>query len=256
MDHPPSVFLVGASPTPRPCRLACRRRPRRCRFGQTHRDMQLCRGSDHPQGRRSYRTTADRRSSPPPPPALADLSHGRVELERNDDARRFKAALDVQRPIAGVANTCRPKLQPPRVVGDVEEVSRPQVFVPLKRELVLRLYCPRRSSTRMPVGPGRGDSRRQSARSGRAQCQGLRTSSRRTRPSFSRVDCPTGREGCRPYVLHDAHCDSSRGCATNGRAARCHLTATPALGAAIRITPLYDAVGAWDTRRPHPSECV
>ena len=38
---------------------------------------------------------------------LADLSHSRVELERDDDTRRFKAALDVQRPVAEVANTGR-----------------------------------------------------------------------------------------------------------------------------------------------------
>ena len=36
---------------------------------------------------------------------LADLSHGSVELEWNDDARGFKAALDVQRPVAVVADT-------------------------------------------------------------------------------------------------------------------------------------------------------
>ena len=68
--------------------------------------MQPRRGSDHPQ-------VAAAHAEPPRIDGrrglhlqlLADLSHGRVELEWNDDARRFKAALDVQRPVAGVANT-------------------------------------------------------------------------------------------------------------------------------------------------------
>ena len=56
-------------------------------------------------------------------------SHGRVELERHDLARRFEVALDVEHPVACMADASRREAHL-GVLGDAEEVVRAQVLVP------------------------------------------------------------------------------------------------------------------------------